>query len=215
MKVGTILATGQRVGYVRVSSVDQKTDRQLEGVSVEKTFIDKASGKDRHREQLEAMMSYVRSGDTVVVHSMDRLARNLPDLLAIVQALVEKDVEVEFHKENLKFSGENNPMSYLMLSIMGAVAQFERALINERQREGIALARKKGLYKGRSQVLSDDQQKELSELVRKGFPKTTIAKKMGIHRNTVYRYMSRLGVKIDKPTLGDLQTELSSAPDAI
>ena len=133
-------AAGQRVGYVRVSAFDQNAERQLDGVAVDRTFLDKKSGKNVDREQLDAMMAFVRQGDTVVVHSMDRLARNLDDLRRIVQTLTDKGVHIEFVKESLSFTGEDSPMANLMLSVMGAFAEFERALIRERQREGIALA---------------------------------------------------------------------------
>ena len=129
--------SGQRIGYIRVSTLDQHIEHQLDGIEVDKTFTDKASGKDTKRPQLELMMSFVRNGDTVIVHSMDRLARNLDDLRRIVQTLTGKGVRIEFVKEQLSFTGEDSPMANLMLSVMGAFAEFERALIKERQREGI------------------------------------------------------------------------------
>ncbi|MBV8612714.1 MAG: recombinase family protein, partial [Acetobacteraceae bacterium] len=130
--------TGQRIGYTRVSSLDQQVARQLEGIALDRTFTDQASGKDTRRPQLELLLSFARAGDTVVVHSMDRLARNLDDLRRIVHTLTGKGVRIEFLKEHLAFTGEDSPMASLMLSVMGAFAEFERALINERQREGIA-----------------------------------------------------------------------------
>ena len=117
-------AAGQRVGYVRVSAFDQNAERQLDGVAVDRTFLDKKSGKNVDREQLDAMMAFVRQGDTVVVHSMDRLARNLDDLRRIVQTLTDKGVHIEFIKESLSFTGEDSPMANLMLSVMGAFAEF-------------------------------------------------------------------------------------------
>ncbi|MGX9512424.1 recombinase family protein, partial [Pseudomonas aeruginosa] len=123
---------GQRIGYVRVSSYDQNPERQLEQVEIGKLFTDKASGKDTQRPQLEAMLGFVREGDTVVVHSMDRLARNLDDLRRLVQKLTKRGVRIEFLKEGLVFTGEDSPMANLMLSVMGAFAEFERALIRER-----------------------------------------------------------------------------------
>jgi DNA invertase Pin-like site-specific DNA recombinase len=122
---------GQRVGYVRVSSFDQNPERQLEDVDLDRTFSDKASGKDAKRPQLEALMTFVRAGDTVVVHSMDRLARNLDDLRQIVQTVTRRGIRIEFVKEHLAFTGEDSPMANLMLSVMGAFAEFERALIRE------------------------------------------------------------------------------------
>ncbi|MBK0824784.1 recombinase family protein, partial [Escherichia coli] len=148
--------TGQRIGYIRVSTFDQNPERQLEGVKVDRAFSDKASGKDVKRPQLEALISFARTGDTVVVHSMDRLARNLDDLRRIVQTLTQRGVHIEFVKEHLSFTGEDSPMANLMLSVMGAFAEFERALIRERQREGIALAKQRGAYRGRKKSLSSE-----------------------------------------------------------
>ena len=125
---------GHRIGYVRVSSFDQNPERQLEETEVSKVFTDKASGKDTQRPQLEALLSFVREGDTVVVHSMDRLARNLDDLRRLVQKLTQRGVRIEFLKEGLVFTGEDSPMANLLLSVMGAFAEFERALIREQQR---------------------------------------------------------------------------------
>src|SRR5512147_2737666 len=118
-----------RVGYMRVSSIDQNTARQLDGVEVERTFTftEAASGKDTARPKLEEMLAFVRDGDVVLVHSMDRLARNLDDLRRIVRTLTGTGVRVEFVKEHLTFSGEDSPMATLMLSVMGAFAEFERA----------------------------------------------------------------------------------------
>ncbi len=120
---------GQRIGYIRVSSFDQNPERQLEGVPVARVFTDKASGKDTQRPELERLLAFVREGDTVVVHSMDRLARNLDDLRRIVQSLTKRGVRIEFAKEGLTFTGEDSPMANLMLSVMGAFAEFERALL--------------------------------------------------------------------------------------
>jgi DNA invertase Pin-like site-specific DNA recombinase len=145
---------GQRIGYVRVSSVEQNTDRQLEGLELARTFTDKASGKDTQRPELEQLLKFVREGDTVVVHSMDRLARNLDDLRRLVADLTKRGVKIQFVKESLTFTGEDSPMSNLLLSVMGAFAEFERALIRERQREGVALAKQRGAYKGRKKTLS-------------------------------------------------------------
>jgi DNA invertase Pin-like site-specific DNA recombinase len=140
----------QTVAYIRVSSVQQSTDRQLVGIDYDKEFIEKVSAKDTERPQLRAMLEHVRQGDEVVVHSMDRLARNTKDLLEVVEILKGKGVSVKFIKENLEFTaGKENSMSNLMLTMLGAVAQFERELMLERQREGIEIAKQKGLYKGR------------------------------------------------------------------
>ena len=133
---------GQRIGYIRISSFDQNPARQLEQTQVDRIFTDNASGKDSKRPELEALMAFVREGDTVVIHSMDRLARNLDDLRRIVQSLTKAGIRVEFVKEGLIFTGDDSPMATLLLSVMGAFAEFERSLLRERQREGIALAKK-------------------------------------------------------------------------
>jgi DNA invertase Pin-like site-specific DNA recombinase len=180
---------GQRVGYVRVSSFDQNPERQLEHVQVERLFTDKASGKDTQRPELEALLSFVRDGDTVVVHSMDRLARNLDDLRRVVKKLAKRGVCIEFVKENLTFTGEDSPMANLMLSVMGAFAEFERALIRERQREGIALAKQRGAYRGRKKSLSDAEIINLRRRIDAGDKKAQVARDYGISRETLYQYL--------------------------
>ncbi len=180
---------GQRIGYVRVSSFDQNPERQLEQVQVDKVFTDKASGKDTQRPELDALLSFVRDGDTVVVHSMDRLARNLDDLRRLVQKLTKRGVRIEFAKESLTFTGEDSPMANLMLSVMGAFAEFERALIRERQREGIALAKQRGAYRGRKKSLSEPQIVELKRRITEGEQKAAVARDYGISRETLYQYL--------------------------
>ena len=183
---------GQRIGYIRVSSLDQQVARQLEGIEVDKTFTDKASGKDAKRPQLELLLSFVLTDDTVFVHSMDRLARNLDDLRRIVQTLTGKGVRIEFVKEHLSFTGEDSPMASLMLSVMGAFAEFERALINERQREGIALAKQRGAYKGRKKSLSQAAVAQLHQRLTTGISKAQVAREFGISRQTLYQYLQRV-----------------------
>ena len=178
-----------RIGYVRVSTFDQNPERQLENIQVDRTFIDKASGKDIKRPQFEAMMSFVREGDTLVVHSMDRLARNLDDLRRVVQTLTHKGIHIEFVKEHLTFTGEDSPMATLMLSVMGAFAEFERALIRERQREGIAVAKQRGAYRGRKKALSENQILQLRNRVNAGDKKAQIARDFEISRETLYQYL--------------------------
>jgi hypothetical protein len=132
-------------------------------VHVNRVFTDKASGKDVQRPQLDQLLTFARDGDTVVVHSMDRLARNLDDLRKLVQTFTQRGVRIEFVKEHLIFTGEDSPIAQLMLSVMGAFAEFERALIRERQREGIALAKQRGVYRGRKKSLHPDQVHELRQ----------------------------------------------------
>ncbi len=180
---------GQRIGYIRVSTLDQNPDRQLEGAQVSKVFTDKASGKDMQRPQLDALLGYIREGDTLVVHSMDRLARNLDDLRCLVQQLTGRGVRIEFIKEGLTFTGEDSPMANLLLSVMGAFAEFERELIRERQREGIALAKQRGAYRGRKRALSSTQVAELRRRAEAREPKAALAREFGISRATLYEYL--------------------------
>lgn len=178
---------GHDVGYVRVSSFSQNTDRQLDGITLERVFEEKASAKDAKRPVLQECISYLRAGDCLHVHSIDRLARNLIDLQTIVTMLNDKGVSVTFHKENLTFTGtNNNPMNKLMLQMMGAFAEFERALIKERQREGIAQAQKKGIKIGRQPVLRDAQVEEIRARVDGGESKSALAKEYCVARQTIY-----------------------------
>jgi DNA invertase Pin-like site-specific DNA recombinase len=180
---------GQRIGYIRVSSLDQNTVRQLEGVQLERIFTDKASGRDTKRPQLEELLRFLWDGDTLVVHSMDRLARNLDDLRSLVHRLTRKGVRTEFVKEQLVFTGEDSPMANLMLSVMGAFAEFERALIGERQRVGITLAKARGAYRGRKKALSLERAGELRDRAGAGEQKTALAREFGISRETLYQYL--------------------------
>jgi len=185
---------GQLVGYIRVSTLDQNTVRQeeqLQGLNLDAVFTDKASGKDTERPELQAALKHLRKGDTFIVYSMDRLARNLDDLRSIVKGLTDKGVAVQFIKENMTFTGEDSPMSKLMLSVMGAFAEFERSLIKERQREGIAIAKTKGVYTGRKPTLSDTQAVELVAKDKANGQKNraALAREYGISRETLYQYL--------------------------
>ena len=181
---------GQRVGYVRVSTLDQNEIRQLDGRELDKVFTDRASGKDANRPQLEALLGFVREGDTLYCHSMDRLARNLDDLRKLVLGLTQRGVHVCFVKENLTFTGDDSPMSNLLLSVMGAFAQFERELLRERQREGIAIAKRAGKYRGRKPVLTAAQGAELQKRAATGESRSGLAREFGISRDTLYRYLA-------------------------
>lgn len=181
--------TGQRIGYVRVSTVEQNAERQLDGIPLDCVFTDRASGRDANRPELLGLMRFARDGDTVIVHSMDRLARNLDDLRRIVQELNRRGVRIEFVKEHLTFSGDESPIANLLLSVMGAFAEFERALIRERQREGVALAKERGAYKGRRPSLSDEERAELRRRADLGEAKVQLAKEYGISRETLYQYL--------------------------
>lgn len=181
---------GKRIGYVRVSSIDQNTARQLDGVQVERVFTDKASGKDTNRPQLKAALDYLRDGDVLVVHSMDRLARNIADLLRTVEALNARAVAVEFVKEGLTFTGDDSAMSRLMLTIMGGVAEFERAMIRERQLEGIAKAKQAGKYRGRPSTMTATQLRAIRERAAAGEKKAALAREYGVTRQTIYNVLT-------------------------
>ena len=183
------MATGKTIGYIRVSSADQNPERQLEGVKLDKRLVDNASGRDTNEPQLDLMISYVRDGDTVIVHSMDRLARNVDDLRKLVHHITRQQAKVHFIKENLLFTGEDSPMSNLLLSVMGAFAEFERSLIRERQLEGIALAKQRGAYKGRKKSLTETQREQLKQRVDCGEKKSQLAREFGISRETLYQYL--------------------------
>jgi DNA invertase Pin-like site-specific DNA recombinase len=185
------MATGQKIGYIRVSTVEQNIDRQLDGESLDKTFQDKVSGKSTDRPQLQAMLEFVREGDTIVVHSMDRLARNLDDLRKLVRDLTARGVKIQFLKESLTFTGEDSPMANLLLSVMGAFAEFERALIRERQLEGVAIAKKKGLYKGRKPKFTQSQIDEIKARAKSGEKKTALAREFDVSRETIYKIIKK------------------------
>ncbi|QXE92554.1 recombinase family protein [Geomonas subterranea] len=182
--------SGKVIGYRRVSSILQNTERQLDGLKMDKVFEDKLSGKDTNRPQLQAMLEYVREHDTVLVHSLDRLGRNIDDLRALVKDMVGRGVTVKFVKENLCFtSEENNHFSELMLNMLAAFAQFERSIIKERQKEGVQLAKAAGAYKGRKQEMTPERITEIASRVAAGEPKAQVAKALGISRDTLYRYL--------------------------
>lgn len=176
------------VAYIRVSTVEQNTDRQLGDIQVQfdKVFEDKASGKDTERPQLQAMLEYVRDSDTVHVHSIDRLGRSLTDLRNLVNQLNAKGVTVKFHHENLEFSaGKVNPMQDLMFNMLASFAEFERAIIKERQMEGIAEGKRKGVYnKDKRKKVAYD---ELNKAIEGGMSYRAVAKQFGVGVGTVDR----------------------------
>ena len=186
------MAKGKLVGYRRVSTVDQNCDRQLEGMELDRVFEDKVSGATVKRPGLEQCLEYLREDDTLVVHSIDRLARSLGDLERMVQELNDRGVTIRFVKEGLVFGvGDESPMARLQLQMMGAFAQFERSLIKERQREGIAAAKAKGKHLGRSATLSTDQVQEIHRRVAAGEHKTSLATEYGVSTPTLYASMKR------------------------
>lgn len=186
------VSKGQTVGYVRVSTADQNTERQLDGLKLDKVFTDHASGKDTNRPQFQAMCAHVREGDELVVHSMDRLARSTVDMLSTVDELTAKGVRIRFVKEGLTFGDTSNPCNELMLTIMAAVAQFERALLLERQREGIAVAKTKGVYKGRVPSLDEERAEAMAQRLAEGESASVLAREYGVSRATVYNTRERV-----------------------
>jgi DNA invertase Pin-like site-specific DNA recombinase len=186
---------GQIVAYVRCSTAEQNSDRQHAAIGIfkpDRIFEDKASGKDTNRPALQEALTYLRAGDTLIVHSLDRLGRSLQDLLGLVKSLTGKGVKVHFISESLVFDPDkNNPMGQLMLGVMGAFAEFERSLTRERQAQGIAAAKAKGnVYKGRKPTLDKEQIEQLRAEVSEGHVKAAVAKKFGISRQTLYAYLA-------------------------
>ena len=183
----------QTIAYARVSTLDQNLARQEAAFKafghVDRMFSDKASGKDTAgRAGLQECLEYVRSGDTLIVASMDRLARSLPDLLKVVHSLSAKGVTVRFLKEGLTFDGSAH--ADFLLGIFGSVAQFERALIRERQQEGIEIAKAEGRYKGRAPKLNEEQQETVRQLKAEGVTVAEISRRFNISRQAIYRYLA-------------------------
>lgn len=178
--------------YIRVSTIEQNTERQLRDVVCDRVYEEKVSGKDTNRPQLQAMLSNIRSGDVINIHEMSRLARNTRDLLNLVEEITSKGATIVFHKENLTFKGDGkqDPYQKMMMTMLGAVAELERNLILERQREGIALAKLHGKYKGGQPKLTAQQIEEIKALINNRTPITQIAKQYGVSRRTVYNYLN-------------------------
>lgn len=176
-----------RVAYVRVSTVEQNEERQVKGLekhNIDKWFMEKVSAKDTNRPQLQAMLEFVREGDTVYIHDFSRLARSTKDLLEIVEYLNNKGVRLISNKENLD---SNTSTGKLMLTMIGAIAEFERANMLERQREGIAVAKEHGVYKGRKAIEIDDKrfEEEYNRYMSREINKTELAKILGVSRPTL------------------------------
>lgn len=177
-----------RVGYRRVSTLDQNLERQDLG-ELDKVFEEKASGKSASdRPALQALLDYIREGDEVVVYSIDRLARDLRDLQELIQRMNDKGVTIRFLSERLTFSAEaDDALAKLQLQMMGAFAEFERNIIKKRQAEGIAKAKAKGVYKGRKPTIDRDKVRELRG---EGLSTYKIAETMGISRMSVHRILN-------------------------
>jgi len=181
----------QTVGYVRVSSQGQNTARQLAGLKLDKEFVDIMSGSIREREKLLECIEYVREGDMLVVESIDRLARNLRDLQDILHGLFKKGVSVRFIKENLTFTGKDDPMANLMLQMMGAFAEFERTMIKSRQRDGIDAAKKAGKHLGRPPTITQQLSREANSLKKDGVSIRQIAVRLKVSRATIYKMLAQ------------------------
>jgi len=185
--------TGKKIGYVRVSTKLQNTERQLDGIDLDILFTDQASGKDTNRPKLTELLNYVRDGDVVYVHCMDRLARNLDDLRQIIKTITGKQAQVKFIQEGLEFTSSKSPMSNLMLSLMGAFAEFEHGLIYERQLEGIAKAKERGVYE-KKRKLTKQQIQEIKSILASETDtvkvnKKALAKQFGLSRSGLYYYI--------------------------
>lgn len=188
------VVAGQKIAYARVSSKDQNLDRQLAALKKEKVFrvfTDTVSGSSTQRPGLDGALNYVRAGDQLIVVSMDRLARSLIDLHRLVDELTERGVSVKFLKEGQTYSLDSSPVAKLMLGLLGSVAEFERSIIRERQAEGIAKAKARGVYKGRAKVLNEEQVVQAREWVSEGVPKAEVARRFGIGRTTLYKYLTQ------------------------
>lgn len=178
---------GKQIGYVRCSSESQNLDRQLDGMQhLDKIFEEKASAKSADRPVLQECLRYLRDGDVLHVHSIDRLARNLADLERIVSDLNTRGVEVRFLKENLTFKGDEDPMSVLLLQLLGSFSQFERSIIRERANEGIRAAQKRGVRFGRPALLSEQQKREICSRAVWGQSKKALAAEYGISTQLIY-----------------------------
>ena len=183
------MSKGKFLSYVRVSTVEQNEQRQVKAIeeraSIDKWFIEKVSGKDTKRPQLQAMLDYMREGDTIIINDFSRLARSTKDLLELVELMQEKNVTLISLKENIDTS---TPQGKLMLTMLGAINEFERMNMLERQREGIAIAKANGKYKGRKAIEIDEKFKELYEkyMARK-INKTQFADELGVSRTTLYK----------------------------
>lgn len=191
--------TGKKIGYTRVSTKDQTVERQLHNLDLDIVFTDYASGKDTNRPKLQEMLNYIRDDDTIYVHSMDRLARNLDNLKYIIRTITNKRAQVRFIKEGLEFTSSQSPMSNLMLSLMGAFAEFELSIIKERQMEGIAKAKARGVYKRENSLNAEQiamlKQRMESETISMKVNKKQLAKEFGVSRTTIYNYLKNLNIK--------------------
>lgn len=210
------MGKGKKIAYIRVSSVDQNPARQIEALKdVDKIFEERISGVAINRPQLELLLDYCREEDEIIVHSIDRLARNLDHLRKLIDKFIKKGCSVTFIKEKLTFNGSESPMSMFLLSVMGAFGEFERKMLKERQLEGIAAAKKRGVYLGRKKALDRDQIEQMKEMAEKGYYRIDIAKKLKISKQTLYNYLHKegIGVKYEKSRLPAIKLSLEEQED--
>lgn len=182
-------------GYVRVSTVEQNEARQIEGIEkygIDVWYVEKISGKYTERPELNKLLNEVEAGDLIYVHDFSRLARSTKDLLNIVETLNEKDVHLVSNKENIDTS---TPTGKLMLTMIGAINEFERTNMLERQREGIVIAKREGKYKGRREMVVDIDKfnKLLGEYIEKTITKTEFASLLGVSRPTLDKLIKGMG----------------------
>lgn len=174
-----------QIAYIRVSTIEQNEQRQIEAMKrydIEKWFIEKVSGKDTNRPKLKEMLNFAREGDTIHIHDFSRLARSTKDLLNIVELLNEKGITLISNKENIDTS---TPTGKLMLTMIGAINEFERTNLLERQKEGIAIAKREGKYKGRKAVSIPDFENYYEKYKKREINKSELAKELNISRPTL------------------------------
>ncbi len=177
--------------YLRVSTILQNTERQLLDVPCDRTYEDKLSGKDTNRPQFQLMMSNLRKGDVVNIHSLDRVGRNTKDILNLVEQIKEIGATIKFHKENLTFNGTISDLySDLLLTILSGFAQFERNIILERQREGIAIAKQNGKYQGGKEKFEPSDKEKIKKLIEEGVSVSQISRTMKCSRPTIYKVIN-------------------------
>lgn len=183
------MSTGAKLGYVRVSTVEQNEARQVEALEkagVERWYIEKISGKNMERPELQKLLDYAREGDTVLIHDLSRISRNLADLLALMKDFDQRGITLVSLHESID---TGTPLGKLTLSIIGAINEFERANLLERQREGIAIAKRAGRYKGRKRTVLEDMEGVYHDYVTRRRSKAQLAREHGVSRPTLDRLL--------------------------
>jgi DNA invertase Pin-like site-specific DNA recombinase len=181
-----------RIAYVRVSTIEQNEERQIEGLqkhNIDRWFIEKVSGKDTNRTELQAMLDVAKAGDTIYVHDFSRLARSTKDLLAIVEMLTERNINLVSNKENIDTS---TPAGKLMLTVLAAIYEFERTNMLERQAEGIEIAKRENKYANCGRKKTDCDTDKILKLVKNGVSKSEISKIMNISRPTLNKILKEI-----------------------